>query len=41
VPTPLIEPVARLIEAFARQAGGTLHTHSDHTGTRVLLRLAP
>ena len=32
---------SRLIEAFARQAGGTLHTESDHAGTRVLLKLAP
>lgn len=31
---------SRLIEAFARQAGGTLHTDSDRTGTRVTLELA-
>lgn len=30
----------RLIEAFARQAGGKLHTDSDRTGTRVTLDLA-
>ncbi|QNA85028.1 DUF4118 domain-containing protein [Sphingomonas sp. So64.6b] len=29
----------RLIEAFARQAGGTLRTDSDRTGTRVTLEL--
>ena len=29
----------RLIAAFARQAGGTLHTDSDRTGTRVTLQL--
>ena len=31
---------SRLIEAFARQAGGTIHTDSDRTGTRVTLELA-
>lgn len=31
---------SRLIEAFARQAGGTLTTDSDRTGTRVTLELA-
>ncbi len=31
---------SRLIEAFARQAGGKLHTDSDPTGTRVTLELA-
>ena len=31
---------SRLIEAFARQAGGKLHTDSDRTGTRVTLELA-
>ncbi len=30
---------ARLVEAFARQAGGTLSTDSDRTGTRVVMRL--
>ena len=30
---------SRLIEAFARQAGGTLHTDSDRTGTRNTLDL--
>ena len=32
---------SRLIEAFARQAGGTLSVDSDRTGTRVTLTLAP
>lgn len=31
---------SRLTEAFARQAGGTLTTDSDRTGTRVTLELA-
>jgi two-component sensor histidine kinase len=31
---------SRLIEAFARQAGGTIHTDSDRTGTRVTIELA-
>jgi len=31
---------ARLIEAFARQAGGTITTASDRTGTRVTMALA-
>lgn len=31
---------SRLIEAFARQAGGKLRTDSDRTGTRVALELA-
>ncbi|MES2057283.1 MAG: sensor histidine kinase [Pseudomonadota bacterium] len=31
---------SRLIEAFARQAGGTITTDSDRTGTRVTLELA-
>ncbi|MFA6112921.1 MAG: sensor histidine kinase [Sphingomonas sp.] len=30
---------SRLVEAFARQAGGTLSTESDDTGTRVVMRL--
>lgn len=30
----------RLVEAFARQAGGTIHTDSDRTGTRVTVELA-
>ncbi len=30
----------RLIEAFARQAGGALTTDSDRTGTRVTLELS-
>ncbi|MGH6614195.1 sensor histidine kinase [Sphingomonas sp.] len=30
---------SRLIEAFARQAGGTITTDSDRTGTRVTLEL--
>ena len=32
---------SRLIEAFARQAGGTISIDSDRTGTRVTLALAP
>ena len=32
---------SRLIEAFARQAGGTVTTDTDRTGTRVTLDLAP
>lgn len=31
---------SKLVEAFARQAGGTLRTDSDPTGTRVTLTLA-
>lgn len=31
---------ARLIEAFARQAGGVIRTESDQNGTRVTLELA-
>ena len=31
---------SRLIEAFARQAGGAITTESDETGTRVTLELA-
>ena len=30
---------SRLVEAFARQAGGTLTTESDGNGTRVVMRL--
>jgi two-component sensor histidine kinase len=32
---------SRLIEAFARQAGGTLSVDSDRTGTRATLALTP
>ncbi|SOB79261.1 Two-component sensor histidine kinase, contains HisKA and HATPase domains [Sphingomonas guangdongensis] len=31
---------SRLLDAFARQAGGKLHTDSDRTGTRVTLDLS-
>lgn len=30
---------SRLVEAFARQAGGTLSTESDESGTRVVMKL--